>query len=252
MAEAERALHRRAELAFAAARDAGLPGRFETWERVGVLAAVVSAPGLSFLSTLSGVTPQTVAAATDIVRASAWQGAAPTVLVSEELDETGERLSSAGFVRAADRMLAIRQLIGNPPPAGDPVAVTDDARFLDVLLAGYEVDGEVGAFIAAEHRHPDVRRFAVLHDAAPIAVAGMTKHGVVAVLGGAATLREHRGRGAQSVLLLHRLRLAAEDGCVLAVASARPGSVSATNLAKAGFELHRRAAWSMPPDPYLT
>ncbi|WP_166345720.1 GNAT family N-acetyltransferase [Phytoactinopolyspora limicola] len=72
----------------------------------------------------------------------------------------------------------------------------------------------------------------------------MTVHGDIAVLGGASTLPAHRGQGAQTQLLQHRLRLAREAGCALAVATARPDSVSAANLSKAGFGIYRRSAWT--------
>nr|WP_210408070.1 proline--tRNA ligase [Allokutzneria sp. NRRL B-24872] len=55
---------------------------------------------------------------------------------------------------------------------------------------------------------------------------------------------EHRGRGAQSLLLRHRLRTAADAGCALAVATARPGSVSTANLRRAGFRTQRRTTWT--------
>jgi GNAT superfamily N-acetyltransferase len=117
---------------------------------------------------------------------------------------------------------------------------------VDVLLAGYEAEGVVAAFVAAEHRLPEVRRFLVVEGGTPIAAAAMTVHGDLAVLGGASTLPAHRGRGAQPRLLRHRLRVAAEAGCVLAVATASAGSVSAANLRRAGFHLHRRSAWTTP------
>jgi hypothetical protein len=67
--------------------------------------------------------------------------------------------------------------------------------------------------------------------------------GLLAVLGGAATLRAHRGAGAQSRLLRHRLHVAAGLGCAPAVATVVPDSASAANLRRAGFDVRRRAAW---------
>lgn len=115
-----------------------------------------------------------------------------------------------------------------------------------LLLAGYGVTGAVAAFIAAEHRRPEVRGFLALADGEPVAAAAMTLHDGVAVLGGAATLPAHRGRGAQSRLLRHRLAVAARAGTTLAVATAVPGSASAANLVRAGFTVHRRRAWVRP------
>jgi ribosomal protein S18 acetylase RimI-like enzyme len=246
--EAERALHRRAALACEAATDAGVAGRFRAWEQTGLLAVLATDPGLGFLSTVSGVELETVSAAIELVKEPLWNGVEPTVVVSPQLGETV--LLAAGLRRAENRILAVKRLEHEPasPTAGTQVIdVGADDTFLDVLLAGYEADGVVAAFIRAEHRLPTMRRFLVLRRDVPIAAAGMTIHGDTAVLGGASTLPTQRGQGAQSRLLRHRLRIAAESGCVLAVATARPGSVSAANLRRAGFHLHRRSAWTRKP-----
>ncbi|WP_253829825.1 GNAT family N-acetyltransferase [Prauserella aidingensis] len=77
----------------------------------------------------------------------------------------------------------------------------------------------------------------------------MTAHDDVAVLGGAATLPAYRGRGAQHRLLRHRLRVAAESGCNLAVATAQPSSTSMRNLRISGFRIHHRPAWKLRRRP---
>jgi GNAT superfamily N-acetyltransferase len=233
---AERALHRRAGLACAAASAAGVPGQFRVWERAGLTAVLATDPALSFLSTVSGVTPETVRAAIDVVHS--WNGVRPTVVASAELDDV------PGLVRTEDRILAVKRLVPVSTSDPDVVDAEGDDTFLRVLLAGYEAEGPVAAFIAAEHRLPAMRRFLVMRQGTPIAAAAMTVHGDVAVLGGASTLRAHRGQGAQSRLLRHRLQVAGEAGCDLAVATARPESVSAANLDKAGFRLYQRSAWT--------
>jgi GNAT superfamily N-acetyltransferase len=184
-----------------------------------------------------------VSAAVDLVAAPLWGDARPLLVVSSEL---GTRLRAAGLVRVGYRALAVKRLAEGRPEAGVVDAGTDSA-FLDVLLAGYEVDGVIAAFIAAEHRIPAVRRFLALVDDVPIAAAAMTIHGDVAVLGGASTLRSQRGHGAQSRLLRHRLQVANEAGCTLAVATATVDSVSAGNLGRAGFRILRRSVWAKRP-----
>jgi len=52
-----------------------------------------------------------------------------------------------------------------------------------------------------------------------------------------ATLPAFRGRGVQSALLAERLRLAAAAGCELAVAEARPGSISQRNMERLGLRV---------------
>jgi len=249
VARAEWALHRRAGLACGAALAAGLPGRFRVWDGDGVLAVLATDPALGFLSTVSGIATETVPAAIDLVRAACWDGVASTVIVPAEVHDTAEGpLRAAGLTRAADRVLAVRRLEPWPgSAAGERSDVVDAGAsdtFLDVLLAGYQVDGLVAAFIRAEHGHLMVRRFLLREPEMPIAAAAMTIHGDVAVIGGASTLPTHRGKSAQPRLLQHRLRTAAEAGCVLAVATARPDSVSAANLHRAGFDIHRRSAWT--------
>lgn len=250
MGRAEWALHERTRLAGGAAMDAGVAGRFRVWEHAGLMAVLVTDPALDFLSTVSGVLQTTVPSAIELVDMPVWNGVRPTVVVSTDLGEASEALLSAGFVRSADRGLAIRQLHGSPvdPAASEHLEVVDadSVDFLHVLLAGYEVGGVVAAFIEAEHRLPAVRSFLALERDVPIAAAAMTIHGDVAVLGGTSTLRPHRGKGAQPRLLQHRLRTAIDAGCRLAVATVVPDSVSAANLRRAGFSLHRRSAWRKP------
>ncbi|HEV7650428.1 MAG TPA: GNAT family N-acetyltransferase [Actinophytocola sp.] len=242
---AERALFARMTLACRAATAESTAGRFLTWEHAGLFAVLATGPDLAFLSTVSGVTPENVAAAIDMAGAPVWNGVAPTVIVSMDDDrEVAAAFLAAEMDRGPDRALAIRRLA---PPDDGPVPevsrATDAGAFLDVLLAGYEVTGPLARFIAAEHGHPAVRRFLLSEGGIPIAAAAMTMHGDVAVLGGASTVPEHRGRGAQSRLIAHRVRLAVEHGCTVAVATVRPGSVSAKNLRRAGFRIHRRATW---------
>ncbi|MFI6094698.1 GNAT family N-acetyltransferase [Lentzea sp. NPDC051213] len=245
VSRAERALHRRAAWACSAAVEAGVPGNFRAWEQAGVLAVLATDPALSFLSTVSGVTAETVRAAIDLANMPIWGDVRPTVVVPASLSEAAMRpLRAAGLAQAEDRLLAVKRLEASPVVPGLTIVDADsDGRFVDTLLAGYEVDGAVAAFIRAEHQLPMMHRFLAVQRGTPFGAAAMTIHDDVAVLGGASTLRAHRGRGAQSGLLHHRLRAAAEAGCVLAVATARPGSVSASNLRRAGFLLEPRVVW---------
>jgi ribosomal protein S18 acetylase RimI-like enzyme len=241
---AERALHRRAGLACAAARAAGVPGSLRVWEEAGLLAVLASDPGLGFLSSVSGVAGDQVSAAITLVNAPVWDGVAPTVVISQPDPAARLLLAEAGLVPGPDRPLAVIRLDARRWPAD--AAVVDagaDEAFTEVLVAGYEADGVVAAFLRAEHQLPQMRRFVLLERGVPVAAAAMTVHDEVAVLGGASTLPEYRRRGAQSRLLRHRLRVAAEAGCALAVATARSGSVSVANLRRAGFVIHQRSAW---------
>lgn len=230
-------------LAFDAAVAAGVPGRFAAWEQDGLLATCASDPALGHLSTVTGVTPDNVAAAVELVQSARWDGVAPTVLVSCVLDDAA--LRDGGLTRMSDRLLALRDTAAGASDAGPPVVESADAaRFVDVLLAGYQVNGTVAAFIRAKHRAPAVRRFLALAAGRPMAAAALTLHDGVAVVGGASTLPDQRGAGAQSALLRHRISVAAQVGCDLIVGTAQPDSVSAANLERLGFRTVRRTAWT--------
>lgn len=84
---------------------------------------------------------------------------------------------------------------------------------------------------------PDPRAFVALVDGDAVACGSLTIADGVGWLGGAATRPSHRGRGLQTALLHHRLRLAHELGCELAAATALPDGQSASNLVACGFQL---------------
>ena len=78
----------------------------------------------------------------------------------------------------------------------------------------------------------------------PIATAALARHGGVAVLAGASTIPAARGRGAQRALLQARLRVAADEGCDLAMIGTHPGSASQRNAERQGFRLaYMRIKW---------
>lgn len=79
--------------------------------------------------------------------------------------------------------------------------------------------------------------FVALVDGEAAACGSLNVIGEIGWLGGAATAAAHRGRGLQSALLVHRLRLARELGCTMAAATAVPGEQSARNMARLGFTL---------------
>jgi GNAT superfamily N-acetyltransferase len=233
-------------LAFEAAGAAGLPGRFRSWEQDGLLIASASDPLLGHLSAVTGVTPDNVAAAVGLVRSWRREGDSPAVLVSSDLgDDAAATLRNGGLTQAGDRMLALCDPGQCPAGTGPLVMEAGDTQsFVDLLLAGYQVDGAVAAFIAAEHGSGAVRRYLAVTAAGPIAAGALTLHDGVAVVGGASTLPGRRGEGGQSALLRHRISVAAQAGCDLLVATVQPGSVSAANLCKAGFRTVHRTVWT--------
>jgi len=90
----------------------------------------------------------------------------------------------------------------------------------------------------------DSYRFFAFDAGKPIATSSLAVHGEVALLAGAATIPEARGRGAQRALLTARLQLAAGLGCTLAVMGAAPGSPSQRNAERSGFRIaYTRIKW---------
>lgn len=80
----------------------------------------------------------------------------------------------------------------------------------------------------------------------PIAAAALAMHDRVAVLAGASTAPEFRGRGAQAALLGARLRYALAQGCDLAMMGAQPGSASQRNGERQGFRIaYTRIKWGL-------
>lgn len=131
------------------------------------------------------------------------------------------------------------------------VVVADAERQLlwaDTALRGWREFVEVRDFmasfgpIAAGAR--DAYPFIAFDSGQAIATGMLGIHGGVALLAGASTVPEARGRGAQRALLRARLRLAAERGCTLAMMCASPGGGSQRNAERQGFRIaYTRIKW---------
>jgi GNAT superfamily N-acetyltransferase len=83
-------------------------------------------------------------------------------------------------------------------------------------------------------------------DGRPIATAALVIEDGVALLAGASTIPDARGRGAQNALLAERLRYAAQQGCDIAMMGALPGSGSQRNAERNGFRIaYTRIKWRL-------
>lgn len=251
---AERALQQRAQLSFAAARQAGLPGLFETHDLDGLFAVLTTSPGLSFLNSITGVTSASLDAlprALEVFAAANAPG--PSIGTAPwSPASVSRRLEQLGFEPAGARPLAYLKCPAARPESDQPIGewavheagdVGELDLFVRILLAGYASDPRVCAFIAAEHLAPGVRRFVAWRGDRPLAAAGLSQHGDSLVIGGAGTLPEARGAGAQSELLRYRVRIAGEQNVHMAVATCAPKTPSARNLQRAGFSIIERRAW---------
>ncbi len=131
-----------------------------------------------------------------------------------------------------------------PPPAGADIGVcAPDERELWGRLAAQGLSSgesparrheEFGAIMAA--REDAVLSLAWV-EGAPAGTGALTISGGVGWLSGDSTLPEYRRRGLQQAVQRHRLRLAREAGCELAVTETAPGSVSQRNMERVGFRV---------------
>ena len=91
-------------------------------------------------------------------------------------------------------------------------------------------------FARARHAKSGEHDFVAAIDGGPVAVCSLSIGDGFADLGGMLTREPWRGRGIQAACIAHRLAFAARSGCDLAVTSATPGTASARNIERAGFQ----------------
>ncbi|MFC5379919.1 GNAT family N-acetyltransferase [Aquipuribacter nitratireducens] len=194
-----------------------------------------------------------------IVRHYADAGLTPAVEVSSWAPATTvAALGAAGFVPAWCRSVLavdVRDVVADPPSPGpggrsvEVVAVGDDTA-LAACAADVMVDETLRAggdrttsdeFMAADFSSPGATQLLATLDGEPVGCGSLwvvedagTRTGW---LGAAATVPSARGRGVQTALVRHRLRLAAAAGCDLAAATASVGSTSSRVLSRCGFGL---------------
>lgn len=179
----------------------------------------------------------------------------PTVIAPDDDPVRAAQLQGLGLSPSATRPVAFINLGTTVPQMAGRVQVRpvnsreERARFLAVLLAGYDAPSVVERFIRAEHPSAAVDGYLAWVDEEAVAAAAMTSHDDGVVLGGAATIARHRGSGAQTALLHARLAecasrdLVPPSSAMLAAATAAPGSPSLRNLERAGFTVRPRRAW---------
>jgi GNAT superfamily N-acetyltransferase len=143
------------------------------------------------------------------------------------------------------------------PPAGVEVAVATPplrAAWVAASVRGWSDDPTTASVIEAIARRafdsPRMTSVFVAHAGEVVATASLGLHEGVALLGGASTCPEFRGRGAQRALLAHRLQLARTRGATLAIMGAEPGSTSQRNAQRAGFSVaYTRTKWRLDQAP---
>jgi GNAT superfamily N-acetyltransferase len=114
-------------------------------------------------------------------------------------------------------------------------------RWADTAARGWGETPELADFVrgfgVVSANAADTHAFLVEFRGEALAAGSLHLHEGVALMAGASTVPEHRGQGAQHLLLAARLHFAMEQGADLAMIVAAPGSASQRNAQRAGFEI---------------
>jgi MOSC domain-containing protein YiiM/ribosomal protein S18 acetylase RimI-like enzyme len=132
------------------------------------------------------------------------------------------------------------------------IGASEADAWSSVLVEASDIDGaDRHAWIEATRRlvgSGGRHHLIAEREGAPVAVAGLFTRRRVGLLATTAVLPAARGHGIQRALIAQRVRLAAERGCTLVVASANVGSPSAANLESMGFrQLQESALYRCDP-----
>lgn len=133
---------------------------------------------------------------------------------------------------------------GDAPEAATGLRVerVDEGRaFAEAFVRGYGTPDVFGDWVARLPGRPGWYCFAAFDGADPAGVGALYVTGTVGWLGVAATVPEHRRKGAQNAILAARIDAAAAAGCeVVATQTGEPSGGepggSWRNIARAGFE----------------
>jgi GNAT superfamily N-acetyltransferase len=166
----------------------------------------------------------------------------------------GALLEPRGYVRIEASTVMIRPTAGGPTHLSGEITVRhiapgEERDWAEVAARGWSTESpDLAGFVrdlglVMSHATGSHCFFAEL-SGRPIASGGLNLAGGVALLAGASTILEARGRGAQSALLSARLAFAAERGADLAMVVTQPGSASARNAERRGFRTaYSRSKW---------
>ena len=123
--------------------------------------------------------------------------------------------------------------------------------FSEIIYKAFEWPKNIGKVLSQTLSKGDWKHFIALDSDKPIAVSALHIKNELASLAIAGTLPEHRGKGAQNVLIAKRINYAKQTGCkymVVETAEDIPGNPSQSfkNIIKKGFEVaYSRANYLM-------
>jgi GNAT superfamily N-acetyltransferase len=251
----------RAGVAFVEARARCAPDRGATWREVDGALAMFDGVGSPITQTFALGLAGPVGADT-LERLEAFfdeRGAEPLheisplaepALLFELLPARGYRPVELTSVTYQPLGRAALSLPGDPPEVRvRPIEPGEERWWAGTAAAGWASEGaELGAFVRelgeVTASSDGTTSFVAEAGGQAIAAASLSIRDGVALLAGASTRPEWRGRGAQGALLRARLRHAAERGCDLAMMGALPGSASQRNAERQGFRIaYTRIKW---------
>lgn len=152
-------------------------------------------------------------------------------------------LERRGFAPGYGWTKFAREVVPTPPSRTSlRVERVDDGRpFADAFVHGYGLPALFGPWVERLAGREGWHCFVAFDGAAAAGAGALYVAGEVGWLGMAATLPEHRGKGAQGALLAARIEAAARAGCTVVVTETGepvdgwPGG-SYRNILRAGFE----------------
>jgi len=186
-------------------------------------------------------------------------GVPPAIEVSEySLESFTPQLRAHGFDAGSGTAVMVRPLNDDLPKVGSSIEV--QAVGHDGLATWQEATAEGWGHIEAQARRASDAFAAAASEALTpglllarsadegrvLGCASLSLRDGVATLGGMSTLPAERGHSVQGTLISHRLRLAVEAGCTIALTEVRPDSQSQRNLMRYGFKLsHTKTTWTL-------
>lgn len=127
------------------------------------------------------------------------------------------------------------------------------ALWTDTMLHGFFPEGDIppgwDKLLMPMALVPNSLPVIAWADGMPVAAAGglLCREWQLMMLGGTATLKEHRGRGIQTAAIGRRLARGVREGCNLAVVVTRGGTTSQRNAERMGFTLAYSKATLVQP-----
>ena len=246
-----------ANMAYVEARARAIPGSNACWTEIGGTRCMFDTADSPVTQTfgLGLFEPATAAIMDEIEHFFHNQGAPVWHEVSPLADESAlALLNERGYQPLEFTTMLVQELA--PGPLRELTCVVrlaeaaESTAWAQLAKEGWDPGPELAGFFAdfgavAAVKKDMVPFFAEV-DGKLSATGAINIHGDTALMAGASTVPQARGRGAQQSLLAYRLHYAAQLGCTLAQIGALPGSASQRNAQRNGFQIaYTRIKWRL-------